>query len=88
MYYHILRDCSCAYCSVSLCACVIVQMAPIGYALFTLSSVLNAIGSSLTLRLKLVKHYIHTELNCWLLFHAECIRYVNMYSNSTACPEK
>ena len=46
-----------------MCVCVFLQMAPIGYALFTMSNVLNAIGSSLTLRLQYVIYYICSHLS-------------------------
>jgi len=38
--------------NVTVCVRVVRQVAPIGYAIFTMSNVLSAIGSSLTLRLK------------------------------------
>ena len=46
--------------AVCVCVCVRVflQMAPIGSAIFTMSNVVNAIGSSLTLRLKYVNLHL------------------------------
>jgi len=48
----VLVLCVAIYGYIAVCACFLLQMAPIGYAVFTMSNVVNAIGSSLTLRLK------------------------------------